>query len=376
MKKKNASSTLYIIFFLVIFLAFAAFAVDGTIILTQRTKLQNITEMTALAAASEFNNPLTAPYEVHSPPCTNIAEHVSKTAQETFNLLKKDSLQTADTPINVSIVGNVVTVTTNMIAQPLFLRFLGVSGINLEAKAHAHSEPRNVQANYLNGINWLSAKAAYLSDIISKSPNMNDTAILSPLGSFPSASYDLGTSIVNFGLISAEDSQPLSLGPGGFVTIKLPVPIVDKPGPDLYIKEIGSALEGYMVFAGLDNDPNNPYVQHGNEGNGISWVNISCSGTPEDSILGANAHQTASNTNLATHPQDKFYGSGYFDFGANCVPAISMAKYIRIVDDNSESAFVNYNGSYYKAMLYGEASTATSGADIDVVKVLNYVHLE
>ena len=53
-----------------------------------------------------------------------------------------------------------------------------------------------------------------------------------------------------------------------------------------------------------------------------------------------------------------------------------MAKYIRIVDDNQESAFVTSgDGKYYKAMLYGESSTATAGADIDYVKVLNHVKL-
>ncbi len=53
-----------------------------------------------------------------------------------------------------------------------------------------------------------------------------------------------------------------------------------------------------------------------------------------------------------------------------------MAKYIRIVDDNNESAFVTSDAStYYKTMLYGEASSTTSGADIDAVSVLNHVKL-
>lgn len=366
MKKKNASATLYIIFFLIIFLAFAAFAVDGTIVLTQRVKLQNATEMTALAAASEFN------YTIEPAPADVVAM-VTNEAASTFNLLKKDKLQTAHINVNVDSVANEVTIRANMVAEPLFLRFLGVSGINLEAKACAKSEPLSVTANY-SGINWLTAKAAYLSDIISKSPNMNNTAILLPLGNFPSASYDTITNFVNFGLLIAEDNQPLSLGPGGFITIKLPAPIIDKPGPDLFIKETGS-LEGYMVFAGLDKNPDNPYVDADNPNDGIVWKNISCSGTSEDTALGNDAHQIAV-TQLPTSIQDKFYGSGYFDLGASCVDGISMAKYIRIVDDNSESAFVNYNGSYYKSMLYGEASTATSGADIDVIKILNHVKLK
>lgn len=365
MNKKNASATLYIIFFLVIFLAFAAFAVDGAIVFTNRLKLQNITEMTALAAASEFNYDVTATQ-------SQISDKVTNEAIDAFNLLKNDGLQTANITELVDPSTRKVTITANMVAQPLFLRFLGISGINLKAIASAVSYKLFVTANY-SGVNWLTPKAAYLSDILSKDLNMNDTAILLPLGNFPSASYVSG--IADFGLISSKNNQSLSLGPGGFITIRLPVPIVNKPGPDLFIEETG-ALEGYMVFAGLDNDPNLPYQQKDNEGAGISWVNISCSGTPENSSLGNAAHQTA-NTQLSVNIQDKFYGSGYFDLDSTCLPAISMVKYIRIVDDNSESAFVTNNGvNYYKAMLYGEASTANSGADIDYVQVLNYVKLE
>lgn len=372
MKKnqKRASATLYLIFFLIIFLAFAAFAVDGTIVFTNRVKLQNATEMTALAAASEFNYSLTA-----TP--AQIQTQVTNTANNTFALLQRDSLQTAN--INSLVVNTAardLTIITRMVSQPLFLRFLGVSGINLEAKASAVSEKPFITANY-PGINWLTTKAAYLSDILSKDLNMNDTAILLPLGNFPSASYSSG--IANFSLINSSDNKFLSLGPGGFITIRLPAPIVDKPGFDLFIKESG-ALEGYMVFAGLDNDTNDPYQQKDAEGAGISWINISCAGTPEiTDSRGLVGVYNAVTDNLGN--QNKFYGSGYFDIGAGCLPSISMIKYIRIVDDNSESAFITSDTSaattkpYYKAMLYGEASTATSGADIDYVQVLNHVRL-
>lgn len=367
--KKQASSIIFIIFFLIMFLAFAAFAIDGTIVLTNRAKLQTITEMTALSAASEFN---------YSSMASNaqIVQKVTDTANDVFNLLKQDALSSASITVNVNSVTaptrpTRVLIKANAISQPFFLAFLGVTGIKLEAKACAVSEDLNVKANYL-GVNWLTNNAAYFSDILSKDLNLNDTAILLPLGDFPSASYISG--LVNFGFISSEDNQPLSLGPGGFITIKLPVPIIDKPGYDLYIKE-ANTIEGYLVYVGLDNNPDNPYVQHGNEGGGISWVNISCSGisdkTDANNFLGA---YTVSTDNLGI--QNRFYGSGYFDLGASCVGGISMAKYLRIVDDNDESGFVtNDNISYNKVKLYGEASTATSGADIDAVKVLNHVRL-
>lgn len=368
MKQKKASATVYIIFFLIMFLAFAAFAVDGAIVFANRAKLQNLTESTALAAASEFNySSIATPAEIE--------QNVLDTATATFALLKKDSLQTANANVNVSTASNKVLVETSMISRPFFLAFLGVSGINLEAKACAISKTLPISANYA-GINWVSAGAAYFSDILSKDLNLNDTAILMPLGEFASASYDLASGYVNFSLINSEDSNPLSLGPGGFITIKLPAPIVDKTGYDLFIKEIGS-LEGYFVFAGIDNNPENPYVRNDNQGDGISWVNISCSGKPEitdsGNLIGA---YTVPTGNATLGNQDKFYGSGYFDIGASCVGGISMAKYIRIVDDNNESAFVTTdNNTYYKTMLYGEASSSTAGADIDAINVLNHVKL-
>lgn len=403
MKKIKASSTVFIIAFFVAFLAFSAFAVDGTIIFTQRAKLQSATEAAALAGASAFNSSSNAP---------TVQLNVVNAAKNTFKLIQVDSLQNLDvTKLSdfnpeVSIAHNEIRITTNYIAQPFFLAFLGVTGIKLEAKACATSEPLYVKANY-STVNWITTAGAYFSDIISKDLNLHDTAILTPLGNFFSASIDNSTGWVMFDAldidlpsrtppIPAGTVVPLSLGPGGFITLKMPAPIIDKPGADLYIKEVGDAVEGYFVFAGLDNNPGEttdnslttgPYVRADKPGAGITWVNISCSGTPEvkdmNGLIGAYSVST-DGLNLQT----KFYGSGYFDLGSSCITGtandISMAKYIRIVDDNSESAFVKNSvgnvpatnpPTYYKAMLYGEASTDTAGADIDSVSVLNHVRL-
>lgn len=364
MNKKKASSTLYFIFFFIIFLAFCAFAVDGAIVFTNRAKLQGITEMTAMVAASEFN------YD--SDPSTISAtdeNNVKTVANTTFNTLKQDSLRTAimDTP---AISGNIVTITTSMVSQPFFLSFLGVSGINLKAHAEARSETISVMGGNYSGINWLTKSKPYRTDIIPQ-----DSAILTPLGEgFKSASWQSGATEPNYGLLSSDSNpiQPLSLGPGGFVTIKLPAPIVDKDGYDLYIKEVGDAKEGYMVFAGLDNDPNNPYVDHTDTASaGLSWVNISCTGAAIDVSPASSALGTAS-TNRG--PQTKIYGSANFDISKSCDGhnGIHMAKYIRIIDDNSEEAYVNNSHVW----VYGESSSPTAGADIDSVKVLNHVRLQ
>ena len=369
--KKSASSLLYIIIFLTTFFIFSAFAVDGTIVLTNRVKLQNAVEMAALSGASEMT------YDINAS-SSDIQNAAQIAAKNTFKLLQYGGLESVDINnpsffnVTADTTSNKVSITANMIAQPYFLAFFGVDGINVAAKATAVNEPLEVTANY-TGIDWLTTNAAYLSDILSKDLNMNDTAILLPLGDFKSASYDNTSGFVNFKLIEQADNKPLSLGPSGFITIKLPAPIVDKPGYDLYIKEAGT-IEGYMVFAGLDKNPDKPYVQHDKPGDGISWVNISCAGKPDPvDSSGKLGTYTVSTDNLGT--QNRFFGSGYFDIGNSCVGNISMAKYIRIIDDNDESGFVKNNASFYKAKLYGEASSATAGADIDEVKVLNHVRL-
>lgn len=375
MKKKNASALVYLIFFITVFLAFCAFAVDATIVYTIREKLQNATEATALAAASYFNNKTTV----------TVGDITGK-ATQTFNLLKADSLQYAHITTEVDLTNKQVHVTTQMNAPTFFLAFLGVSGINLNASAYAASETLSVTKDYLGTINWITASAAYRSDIISKGINLNDTAILTPIGNFLSASYNKDGGVM-FGLIEKGGSA-LSLGPGGFITIKLPAPIIDKPGDDLHIVEANvanGAYEGYMVFAGLDNNPLKPYVDKDTPGDGLKWVNISCTGTPDiidNGVLGAYSFDTQGSLGFQT----KFYGSGKFDIGASCsdgsFKGISMAKYIRIIDDNDESAAVTNTiapidpNTYYQAMLYGESSSATAGADIDYVEVLNHVRLK
>ncbi len=370
-KQKKASATVYIIAFFITFLAFAAFAVDGTIVWTNRIKLQNATESTALAAASEFSNYSTA-----------TAATVESDARTLFTFLKHDNLESVNEyDINkfkavADTSNHKVCITTNMVSQPFFLTFLGVSGINLQAHACAINEELPITANY-SGINWVTTSAAYFSDILSKDLNYNDTAILPPVGNLVmSKSYDETTNFVKFNLINKDTTEDsLSLGPGGFITIKLPAPIIDKTGYDLHIAEGGNAIEGYMVFAGIDVDPTNPYVKSGEEGGGIVWVNITSTGYPENTDLLSLALDTASDTNLG--PQEKFYGSGYFDIGAK---GLSMAKYIRIIDDNDESAIYETmdsfgNTTYKKVNIYSEASTTTPGADIKYVTVMNHVRL-
>lgn len=386
MKKKQASSTVFIIAFFVAFLAFTAFAVDGTIIFAQRAKLQSATEAAAMAGAAEFD------------PSIDTATQASRAAQaakDTLDLLKADSLQylnVNDNPgslnIEVSTTNKEVRLTTNYLAQPFFLAFLGVTGIRLQAVACAKSEPLDVQSLY-NSIDWITSAGQYFSNIISKDSDLHDTAILQPLGNFMSASIDPTTGWVMYNAIDPGTTNiPISLGPGGFMTIRLPAPIIDKPGPDLHISEVGNAVEGYFVFAGLDNNTGEPgattgpYVNVDKPGAGISWIDISCSAKSDLTDTNGSFKAYTVDT-IGLERKTKFYGSASYDLSNPCITnytgnTISMAKYIRIIDDNSESAFVAYpkgSNTYYKTMLYGEASTDTAGADIDSVQVLNHVRL-
>lgn len=360
------------IFFYTAFLFFTAMAIDGTIILTDRAKLQDITEATALTAASEFNYDTTVP-------SNRLEAEIENTETTTLNLLKTGRLDTANiTRRDTKTTNKKLYLEVEAIARPYFLAFFGVNGIRIKAKACAKSAALSVDPDYgQDKINWINKAGTYTTDIIAA-----DSDIKVPLG-MPnefSKSYilnpDTNSVIINYTLIE-ESGLPMSLGAGGYITIKLPSPIIDKPGYDLSIKEIGDAMEGYMVFAGIDKDTDEPYVHPLNESatGDIKWVNISCAGVSPKLAPGA-AHDQRSTTGMGL--QDIIYGSADFDISNSCLgsTSLAMAKYLRIIDDNQEVAFINQNGTYKKVTnLYGESSSATPGADIDKITVLNVVSL-
>lgn len=377
--RKKANTLIYLIFFFVFFLAICAFAVDASITFANREQLQSAAEIAALAGASEFATDTDGP--------------AAKTkAKEIFDLLMVGGLK--DVNSNRPGVFAATTDTNprrlrieiHAPSRPIFLSFLGVSVIRLKALTCAASEDLSVKdaTGYGSNVIWMSSKVAYTSDIIAPaysagdSNNYRDTAILTPLDDVvKSASYkETPPTIPHFPLIqgAAPTTDPLSLGPGGYLTIKFPAPIVDKTGNDFYIEESGDAQEGYMVFIGIDSKPDDPYIDSARPGAGINWVNISCAGKDN---LGNPVPQGTADITIGT-TKTKVYGSAYFDIGNTCVPTnvknpmISTAKYLRIIDDNKEDA---YYGGVGPINIYGEASTATPGADINAVTVLNHVKL-
>lgn len=361
MSKKNASTLIYLIFLFSVILAFCAMAIDATIIYTTRMKLQDATEKAAMAGAGEFSKTT-----ISIPEQTHIEQAAKSKARNTFKHFLFGALNQNNTKIDsveAKYSSRKILINSSVSSPTFFLAFLGVQSVKVKAKVCAVSEKLDVKNNTTPTIMWITLKALYYSSVIN---HPQDTSIAGPLGQVISANPE-----AKFNLITNLDGHPLSLGPGGYLTVKLPVPLVNKPGYDLFIEEAGDALEGYFVFAGLDVDSAEHYLNQSSPGFGIQWKNITCSAVGERPKLGPYTVDTPPTGN-----QKKIYGSAYFDLGDDCVN-LSLVKYIKIVDDNSESAFVfnQDTDSYYKTMLYGEASTATAGADIDAIQVLNFVKL-
>ncbi len=381
MIRKNASTLMYLIFLFSVILAFCAMAIDATIIYNTRMKLQDATERAAMVGAEAFN---TGNIILNQ---TQIEDNVNDNVEAAFSHflfgpLNKNNAQIIDVQTKYS--EKKVLVKSKVSSPTFFLGFLGIHSVNIKATACAVNEKMDVKSN-LNSAMWLTSSAMYLSGIVNST---SMTYLQPPLGAGYLASFL--SSVIIFPLIDNLDNEPLSLGPGGYFTVRLPAPMVDKRGPDLFIKEAGDALEGYFVFAGIDKIIENATLGEGGasksagdtevdtgedeiESNDIVWKEITCSAIPETVDMNGNPRLYSSNGHV------KVYGSAYFDLGNSCVN-LAVAKYIKIVDDNSESAFVKKtigtsDTNYYKAMLYGEASTATAGADIDAIQILNFVKL-
>ena len=134
----------------------------------------------------------------------------------------------------------------------------------------------------------------------------------------------------------------------------MPVPILDKPGDDFSITEDGNFKDGYKVYAGIDNDSKQPYVNADTPQGGVYWVQLTggqCSDSGEVQ-------------------SDTYFCSTIFDIAQD---GLSMVKYLMIVDDNEQKGYIQEADDIVDAV--GESSTVTAGADIKDIKILNYVTL-
>ena len=251
--------------------------------------------------------------------------------------------------VTTSVSSRSVKLETRVQVPTFFMAVLGIRNLQVNAQSAAINCPA-----YASLIEPMPSGSITNSDI--KNPvggtNAND---------FNNVGYILGP----------PNNVPLALGPGGSITLRMPAPIVNGPGADIYIKELGD-LEGYYVYVGIEGT-----------GGAIQWNNISCTGTPTENAL---ASTTAAGAYADANGQYKFYGSGLFDLNlvcscSGCIPAplnyqgnINNAIYIRIVDDNSEDGILSADLTR-ATILPGEHSSTSPGADIDSVAVLHHSRL-
>lgn len=370
-KKRQGVSVIVVVLSIFTLLGFAGLAIDLSVILNVRVELQKATEAAALAGASVYEA------ESDQANTTNVAYNTFGSFQT--NLLKNATITklefhapSGSTPVNA------LRVSSSINTRTYFFALLGVEYVNLQARSAA-----------VNTMYYLSTNAPTYPTIGSLiNAIIDDSNIVDPLGSTrnTSKSYDKAT-IYYDNIIGLPDTKTLSLGAGGYITMRLPKPMIDKEGPDLYIKESGNR-EGYFVFAGIDNNFNSPYYNSSNPGDGIKWVNISCTGIPENGDTTGNigAYRTSVFYQSGTIELTKFYGSGYFNLGAACTndpqnynANIKKATYLKIIDDNTEDGFIDPgNGTQPKGvptLLLGDSSSATPGADIDAVGVMHHARL-
>jgi Flp pilus assembly protein TadG len=369
-RQKKGVSLVIVITSLMILLVAAGLVIDTGIVVNAQADLQKQVETAALYGATALEAKKTG--TIISVNTTNLNSYIT----QIFNLSKSMNFESTLVNIDISQAqSKAVAVKAEGYVPMSFLPLTGISVVKIEAQSAAMANP------------------FYLSPDFPQTPTKGsvlvgtsaETDIRRPLGMNQSLSYDSSGNLnINY-LYGSPDNRAISLGSGGYVMIRLPIPLIDEDGFDLYIKELGN-MEGYFVFAGNDIDPNNPYVDETKQGSGISWTNISCTGTPEGENIATSAVGAYSinvkHLDGSTTTETRFFGSGYFDIGATCSnnsgnsynKNIKAAKYLKIVDDNQEDGFLTDNPTV-PAAIFGEHSSVTPGADIDAVGVLHHSRL-
>lgn len=363
-KKKTGVSLIIFVLGILSILGFTGLVIDVGMILLAQNELQKITETSALVGASSLE-----PKEVGA----NImiqTTNVDTLVTDTFNKMKTGNALINSASIQLiqtKGISKAVRVTASASASTYILGLVGINKINIVAQAAAISAPFYMSPNFPR----LPSKGSALT------ATTQDTEIAEPIGN----NSNQNTSISK--VYGFPDGNALSLGPDGYITFRLPVPLENMEGPDLYVKELGNK-EGYFVYAGIPRDATDPYISYDSYGAGINWVNISCTGTPTGTtnagMIGP-YNTTAAVMNGYYVVQTKFYGSGVFDIGKKCYDAdgtlsydgsvVGSASFIKIIDDGVEDGFM-YDDPTTPVLLVGEHSSVTPGADIDAIGVLHH----
>lgn len=390
--KKPGVSVILLVFSLITLLGLSALVVDLGIILNQRYEMQKAVESAALLAASEYEIYLSSGFTM--PDEDDIIDSDTGIAAQHYQALKSINqvlLQgVEEVPVSITLnkLSRAIKVEAVFRAPTYFLGVLGVSSVQIQAKAAAVASPIFLSPRF--------PKPAG-SIVSGVSTTYRDTNIRNPLAGTSGAAETPNHNNSFNNIYGKPDGKALSLGPGGHITIRLPEMAFDGKGFDFIIYERGHA-EGYFVYAGVDTDPTNPYISAAKPGGGISWINVSCTGVPlyvnPNETIGA--YRTTVAVNGSPKTDYKFYGSGMFDLGMDCgdsiyngsssaagVPRIKNVKYLKIIDDNVEDGFLiqpkyGLGGAQPSAipmLIPGEHSSFTPGADIDAVEILHHSRL-
>lgn len=412
-KGRKGVSIIILVFSLFAIVGLSALVLDLGLILNQRYELQKAVESAALLTASEYEllesdrkDPgefrLGLPFQINITDASSGVGSVQYKALKDYNQLL--SVGTDSIPaITFNRDSKAVKIEANATVPTYFMSVLGIREIEIQSKAAAINVPQYLSSKFPrpNG------------SIVNGAGIYRDTEIRSPVGGktsgFAHPTGDVYNQNSDFdNIYGRPDGKTLSLGPGGHIMIKLPSTIFDGKGVDFAIYERGHA-EGYFVYAGIDIDPDDPYIDAANPGSGINWVNISCTGIPlyvkmdDDEIIGS--HRTQVNINGVTYTDYKFYGSGYFDLGMKCdnfydgtvydgtdpgnSVQIKNIKYLKIIDDNIEDGFFlqprldfnyhpepeDYTEHAIPMVIPGEHSSFTPGADLDAIEILHHSRL-
>lgn len=311
--KKQGVSLIVIIFSTLAILGFAGLVVDLGIIVTSQNELQKIAESCSLIGSSTITATVdsggTVGYSANSTMINSEIQNAFNREVSGNSFLSSAVLQ----PVQIKQNSGAVRVTVTANESAYFTRLLGLSSFRMVAQGAAQNSPIYLNQNFPR-----MAPPNPSGSVISTAA---DTNIVSPMG--PNGNHM--NSITN--IYGAPNSMPVCLGPAGYVTIRVPAPLEDKTGEDIFVRTFGN-YKGYFLFAGVDTDPASPYINSTSPGSGIMWVNISCTGvSAETNNTSGNLAPYATgvvfnngSNQLVVKP--KFYGSGYFDMGRSCTDGL------------------------------------------------------
>jgi len=349
MRKRQGASLVVFVFGITAILALASLVVDIGVLINCQDELQKAVESAVLVGVSELEPNLNTGSSTVSVDSTQIQTIIT----DTFNKMIQGNTLISNvmtTPADIKIKSKAVRFTATATVKSYFTKFVGFDKFTITAKVAAISAPVYLSSKFPKG---------------TTDGSIDDTNsdLRAPVGGNISQNYN-GSDWEYDNIYGYPDNKALSLGPGGSITVKLPAPLVDNIGADLYIKELGN-IKGYFVFAGNDDGAG-----------GIKWVNISCTGIPVG--VDQNSRVGAYYSTVSGNPA-KFYGSGYFDLSLACTGSayagnIKNAKYLRIIDDNVEDGFMADDPSQ-PVILAGDHSSITPGANIDAVAILHHTRL-